>query len=881
MSAAAAGPKKQTGCANNALFLMPAMLLGLAAAPAFADDNITGTVASQTLGTGVNLTVESGGLISDTSSANGINVVGSPAGTITIGSGGEVTSTNHGIDMRIGYSSGAITVNGTINSTLRGMEILGTVDGGISNTGDVYGGGHGIEITNNGIVNANGSNQAIYNSGTIQGGTTFGDSSGVRFDAAQINGNIVNASGGTIKGGDYGVNLQDSTTLNGSILNTGSITGTALDGILVTGPSTISGSITNNGSIYGGENGITVQGASHTGNIDNSGTITGAATGVSINASTVGTITNNAGGKISGTSYAVNITSPASSVTFNNYGELDGAIKIQDTILNLDSGTVAAGTIGGAGGIVNINTGLSTTSDYGVADGALSQINIASGRTFSAMANNTFAATTFTNNGTFGIKSGNTVTASGNYTQSSSGTLSIGATSASNYGKLSISGTGTFASGTGIYVNVANSNTLKNGESLLSVVSAGTLDASTFSVTDNNALVDFTSQITGNQVNLVAHVATLQQIVNRQGNAAAGGAGGALDQIIAGNPGGDMNNVVNTLTSLGSQQAVSKAVSQTLPVLTGGSTTAIMQTMDTTSQIIQARQEENLGLSSGDDFVTSNQWWFKPFGTWSNQSDKNGVTGFGADTFGMIGGADGVVSDNWRLGAAFAYANSNINSNDGLNGLDVNSYQGILYGSYRIDPKTEINLQADSGVNANDSSRTINFGGLDRIAKGNFDSYAFHLGAGIGHTYDVSDMLDDTTLTPSVRVDYGLIANDSYTETGADALNLHVNSQTTNQFIPAIGAKLNHDFAKGVSGAVDAGLGYDTLNGRNSVTSTYVGGGPAFTTDGLTPSPWVVRTGLGLTYKPDDSYDMTLRYDREDRGGFDSQTASLKLRVPF
>jgi len=231
------------------------------------------------------------------------------------------------------------------------------------------------------------------------------------------------------------------------------------------------------------------------------------------------------------------------------------------------------------------------------------------------------------------------------------------------------------------------------------------------------------------------------------------------------------------------------------------------------------------------------------------------------------------------MGAAFAYAHTGVDSDDKRNKMWVNSYQLIGYGSYGIDDRTEANFQADAGLNKNNSRREIDFGGLDRTATGDYDSYSFHAGGGVGRSYGIGE---STIFTPSARLDYNLIYNEDYIETGAGGLSLNVKSQTTDQLIPAFHAKVNHELDKGLNVSANAAVGYDVLNDRNSVTASYVGGGAAFVTKGLESSPWVVRTGLGLTYKPSDAYDVSVRYDREDRGSeFDAQTASVKLRIPF
>lgn len=89
----------------------------------------------------------------------------------------------------------------------------------------------------------------------------------------------------------------------------------------------------------------------------------------------------------------------------------------------------------------------------------------------------------------------------GSYTQSGTQTLTIGVAGSANYGRLSVSGVANF-NNSNLAVDVIGSPTLANNLSLTGVVTAGTLNATTFNVTDNSALFDFNSTINGNSVDL-------------------------------------------------------------------------------------------------------------------------------------------------------------------------------------------------------------------------------------------------------------------------------------------------------------------------------------------------------------------------------------------
>ena len=82
--------------------------------------------------------------------------------------------------------------------------------------------------------------------------------------------------------------------------------------------------------------------------------------------------------------------------------------------------------------------------------------------------------------------------------------------------------------------------------------------------------------------------------------------------------------------------------------------------------------------------------------------------------------------------------------------------------------------QIDAGQGKNTGQRVITFAGS--TAHASYDSYSAHAGVGIGRSYTLNEKTD---ITPSVRADYTWIKEKSYTETGADVLNLSVDGRTT------------------------------------------------------------------------------------------------------
>jgi outer membrane autotransporter protein len=526
---------------------------------------------------------------------------------------------------------------------------------------------------------------------------------------------------------------------------------------------------------------------------------------------------------------------------------------------------------------LNITAGANFTSE-GVFD--VGSFNIANTGTFN-MAHGVTTATGFNNDGILAVADATTSTITGDYTQTVNGVLQIGASSAASYGKLIVTGNADLSASNKLAVNVAGVNTLAVGNTLPGVLTAtGTLTAGpTYTVTDNSALFNFSGVTNGNAVDLTVQLGlTAAGSVAAGGNTAAAGAAAVFDTLLNGTATGtaDMGTVITALGLLATQQAVSDAVGQTLPLMTGGMAQATFGNLHGVNRVVQARMEQNRGLSSGDSFVGNRKAWVKPLGSWADQKDRNGAFGYDSRTYGVALGADSELSQAYRIGAAFAYTHSNVDSNSGAQRAAVNSYQAVLYGSSSLDENTELNWQADYGYNQNKGNRYIAF--VNRTALADYNSDSIHLGAGIGRTIPVSEQ---TSFTPSFRADYTSISDKGYTETGAGALNMIVNGKTTDELILAVDGKVVHSLMDNAKLTANLGLGYDVNAKQNSITASFAGGGAAFTTNGINPSATLVRGGLGYVANTAGGVEITARYDLEARTGYTGQTASVKARWAF
>ncbi|WDZ96226.1 autotransporter domain-containing protein [Herbaspirillum sp. WKF16] len=702
---------------------------------------------------------------------------------------------------------------------------------------------------------------------------------------ANAAGNTISATGSTAPA----IHVSNGTTLT----NDGTITGTSIGwGAVAIGANnsgTMSGSLqrlVNNGVIISTDNApffaagaaIDVIGNTNPSGlvIDNYGTITGGNLAIAGNSNT---ITLN----IMGTHSAINGDVYADLMTVN----LDsGATFTQANAFQVRSVSIANGatwTMGNApSSALSLNAGINTTQ------GVL-------------------------NNGTLALVAGQTGTITGNYTQTAAGVLRTNVVSDSVYGKLNVTGTATFAAGTGIDVNVSNPSFAFTATSLSGVITAGTLVQNGFTVTDNSLLFNFTPVVSGNSVSLQIVAASsgggssgggsggsgsgggssssgpnsVASSVDQQGANAARGSANVLDQFVhsfaangtTGN--GDMDNVITALGRLSTASQVSNAAKQTLPLLAGNSVAGVQNTLTQTQSIVQNRQNTLSGVSSGESVLTDKGAWIKPFGSHARQGSYDGLLGFTANSYGLVAGADAQISGADRIGVALAYGHTNLNSGDSTapSEADVDSYQAILYGTHRLDETTNLDYQVDGGYHRTGGERRISFGGLNRQANAGYSGYSGHAGVGLSRTFALP--MDRAYATPRLSLDYSWIREDGYQESGAGALNLNVGSHTTQALIFRLGNQFDQYVGDHLKLSVSLGAGYDALARQNLISSNFVGGGATFSTYGVRPSHWLVDGGLGISGQLNGTTTVSLDYAVEGRQHYTEQTVSAKLRVLF
>ncbi len=644
----------------------------------------------------------------------------------------------------------------------------------------------------------------------------------------------------------------------------------------------------------GGTGGAAVSGSYFT--LTNTGSIIGGAGGKGEHSNSMGT-NNGAGGDggvggaaISGSAYTLNLNS-GSNVTGGDGGDGDyslagstnngtggnggdAGIGIKSTgnsTINIDSSTVSAGSAG-SGGTGNIN---------GVAGQAAAAISFSGG-------GNTLVLTSSDIYGDVMSASGSGDTIS---TVASSSILSLGdvsgfstfrtsVTNDTTYAQLSIAGTLTLQSTTNIVVDVTNPNfafttAVTNG--LSDIITAGTIaGGNTFNVTDNSLLFDFDAALDGNTIDLSLAAATpkVGASTQSQGKSAATGAAKVLDSVIAASPSSEL---AANFVSLSTEKQVADAVESTLPSVSGEVASITSLTTSPVVKQVHARQLAVSGLSSGDAVFENRHAWFKPFGSWTEQDERQGVTGYDIDSYGAVFGIDGDITPDWNVGAAFSYVTSDVDSqlSSGSNKTDIDSYIATVYASTQLDERTLWSLQAGAGLNKYDSKRRLF---TNDVAKGDYDGWQLLISSELARSFDLSEK---ATVTPYVNASYSYVDVDGYRESGAGALNLDVDGDDADSLVLSVGAKGEYLASSNLSLLAELGVGYDVMAERSRLTSAYSGGGAQFTTEGMKPDEFVYNAALGAQYKLDNGTSISARYDFNGREDYTDETVSVNVRWLF
>lgn len=373
--------------------------------------------------------------------------------------------------------------------------------------------------------------------------------------------------------------------------------------------------------------------------------------------------------------------------------------------------------------------------------------------------------------------------------------------------------------------------------------------------------------------------------------AGAAGTNGAPVRALASymGPNVELTALSQAVNSLTSEAEVRKAGAQLRPEANGATAQAAMGAVNQALTTVQVRSDAvrtamagETGIATGDAPMTMGVWG-QGFGSTATQGRRNGVDGYGSNTYGVAFGADGMVTDAVLTGVSLAYARTAVDDSGARtgSGQDIDSWIASLYGTYSA-PSWYVDGALTLGWHSYDSKRVVDFTGVQpQTARASYNGFQYGAKAEVG----VPLAVGDATVTPLASLAFSRLRQDGYTETGAPGANLAVEGTSTNSLKSGLGAKV-------ALGALPAG-GWTLTPTARAVwlhefsssapdqTASFTAGTTPFTTAGTTPARDHANLGVGLDAALSGQVTLSARYDADLAQSYVGHSGSLQLRVKF
>src|SRR5690606_16874342 len=184
---------------------------------------------------------------------------------------------------------------------------------------------------------------------------------------------------------------------------------------------------------------------------------------------------------------------------------------------------------------------------------------------------------------------------------------------------------------------------------------------------------------------------------------------------------------------------------------------------------------------------TNRGLWVRGLGGFGRLDDSDNASGADYRSGGVMLGVDGQVGEALVAGLAFGYLRTDADVSDGE--LELDSFQLAGYGGWR-DGDLYVNGTAALGFHDVDSARGVAVGGFSGRADADYAGWTAGAAAEAGYDF----AFGASSLTPFAGLAYSHLGREGFTEEGAGAANLSVDSEQEDSLLSSLGLRLSHRF---------------------------------------------------------------------------------------
>ena len=458
-------------------------------------------------------------------------------------------------------------------------------------------------------------------------------------------------------------------------------------------------------------------------------------------------------------------------------------------------------------------------------------------------------------------------------TMADNSVLVIGARPAGQAG-LDISGTATFSAAARLKVAVTNVTVSQN---ITLLNAAGGINAASAATLLDTSTVPFLYTLGGTSVG--ANTITLS--LNRKSAAALGLATGVtnfFDQSLVALAGD--TSLGPAIGNLADQASFLAAYRQLRPATYNPAALRMAVAMSDAGFGAIANRLEVIRLArpeQGGEARRGTGMWVQQYGNFLKQNDAANVPGFSGNMLGLSIGADKPMLGLDALGVAVNAGWSDIGYG-GIGGrpLLIDTQQLDIYGAKRFGGMF-VALRGGAGLNNYRSNRTLSIGTQSGSIIGNWKGYSLTASGTVGYTFTLGRL----EITPSNTINWLRLQQNGFTETGAGALALTMDSNrqqsitnTTRLNMDYVAAKPTGGWRFGGTAAYVAQLQATPL----SLSGRFADKVTVFTLNADNYRANEAQFGGHIAYTGP-GWAAFAGFDRRQSSGFTSQTVSASFRM--